>query len=571
MAARRFVDLLEHRTFFNAGELDTRFAGDGVLTFPLGTAQAPRVCAMQSDGKILVGEATDEGFRLIRINTDGTLDTTFGGGSSLIVFSNVERAIPQKILVQSDGKIVVAGSVQPDGASDSETNIAVARIKANGSTDTAFGGGDGKMTFSFGDDEDADSISSALIAPDGKILLAGQSFSAHGTASNFAVARLTPSGTLDTGFRGIGKRTIDFNSRNDALTDIRLASDGKILLSGFSTGYKDEASVARLLSDGSLDTAFSSDGKLNSNLRGGVIPMIVQKDGKPVIAGLSGKSDVSLQRFDNAGNLESSFGTAGLLKPAGVPKELSLKRFDMLADGRFLVSGTAADETQTNLDWLAARLASNYQTDISFADNGIIRRDDQALDVLTDAIAAPDGSVALLGVSETEDESDTILARYLPDIAPFSATVLRPDGTLIVNGSDDDDRIFLSLPDPANMEIAINGEITTIPLLAVNRIEVYGFAGNDRLSVTGPVAAVLEGSIGNDTLTGGGGQDTLLGGKGNDKLTGSDGRDLISGGIGADLFSALDGNIDSLIGGGGHDRAAADDDDVLRSIEGSLI
>lgn len=562
MVVSQMIESLEYRTLFNAGTLDASFGDSGIISF--GSNDAPRVVAIQPDGKTLLGYGKNENGLLVRrLLADGKADVPFNVLAAPVRIDGMESSSVQKILVQSDGKILIIGISAP--SNPDATDVSVARLNSDGTVDSTFTG-DGQTTISFGTGADFDSVLAATIAPDGKILIAGKTTGTDDTETNFAIVRLNKNGSLDKTFKNAGKRTVDFNKRNDIVTDIGVDQDGNILISGFSSGYKNEASLVRLLPNGSYDTSFNGDGKLTTNLGGGVIPMFVQNDGKVVLAGLSGRLDVALQRFDAAGNLEKSFGTDGLLKPAGLPKNVALTKLERFRDGKFLISGTSSNTAQDNFDWVAARLKSNYQTDTAFGENGILFRDETETDVLIDSAVGSDGRFMLLGLSG----EPTLLGRYIGDIAPVSDIMLTSEGTLIINGSTGNDRIFVSPAPGGKLDVAINGEVQLVNAAEVTKIEVYGFEGNDRLSVTSTIPTVLEGSLGNDTLTGGEGNDTLLGGKGNDKLTGAAGSDLMSGGIGADLFSALDGNVDSLVGGGGNDRAAADEDDVLSSIEGSL-
>jgi uncharacterized delta-60 repeat protein len=130
------------------GSLDTTFDGDGKLTTHFGVSDSAAAVALQGDGKIvaagnvLIGSNFD--FGLARYNTNGSLDTTFDGDGKVTTgFADSDSA--NEVAIQGDGKIVAAGSASMSG--DSE--FALARYNTNGSLDTTFGG-DGRVTTDFG-------------------------------------------------------------------------------------------------------------------------------------------------------------------------------------------------------------------------------------------------------------------------------------------------------------------------------------------------------------------------------------------------------------------------------------
>lgn len=216
------------------GTTDTSFnSGTGIG----GGSIIERCVSVQSDGKIIVGgnltsyNGTSRN-RILRINTDGSLDTGFTIGTG---FNNVVW----DVLVQSDGKIVASGAF----TSYNGTAInRIARLNTDGTLDTGFSIGTG-----------FDAIAYALaIQTDGKILVGGIFTTFNGTSSN-GIARLNTDGSLDTGFSvGTG-----FNATS--LWTIKIQTDNKILVGGRFTTYNGTTknNIARLNTDGSLDTGFT--------------------------------------------------------------------------------------------------------------------------------------------------------------------------------------------------------------------------------------------------------------------------------------------------------------------------
>ena len=291
------------------GSPDLTFSNDGQLIFSLGGIDKAAAVAIQADGKIVAAGYTATGgpadFGLIRVNADGSVDTSFNGnGTKIIDFGNEDRATG--LVMQPDGKIVVAGLTSRPGGGD----FAVARLNADGSFDTSFNG-TGKATIDFGGIDGANAVA---LRPDGKIVLAGFTGPAvaGGATVDFAVARLTTGGGLDTGFDGDGKATIDFGF-NDVANAVALQPDGKIVLAGSAVGVSPDFAVARLNADGGLDSSFGSDGLVTYNFGAteAANGVALQPDGKVVVVGstsVSSGGDFAVLRLTAAGQIDPAFG-----------------------------------------------------------------------------------------------------------------------------------------------------------------------------------------------------------------------------------------------------------------------
>ena len=277
------------------GSLDRSFGSGGIVTttFPQGSYAFD--VALQTDGKIIAagtvfvnfdpGESSDTDFALARYNSDGTPDTTFGNGGQVSTDFVGFEDDAFSVLIQADGKIVAVGS-----ANDPATfyDFAAARYLSNGTIDTTFGVG-GKVRTDFGD-QNFDRARSAALQSDGKIVAAGFAISQNGGVQNFAVARYTSNGILDTTFSGDGKTQIDFGNCCQSAMKVLLQSDGKIVTVGGSNGEssEDDFLLARLSPRGSLDNNFGVGGKVRTSfgdLNGGANGAARQSDGKIVAVG----------------------------------------------------------------------------------------------------------------------------------------------------------------------------------------------------------------------------------------------------------------------------------------------
>jgi uncharacterized delta-60 repeat protein len=297
------------------GSLDTSFGDGGIVTtiFPAGSYASD--VALQSDGRIIavgtvfvdfiIGESSDTDFALARYNPDGTPDATFGNGGQVSTDFVGFEDDAFSVLIQPDGKIVAVGS-----ANDPATfyDFAAARYLSNGTIDTTFGVA-GKVRTDFGD-QNFDRARSAALQPDGRIVAAGFAISHGGGVQNFAVARYTSNGVLDTTFSRDGKTQIDFGTCCQSATKVLLQSDGKIIAVGGSNGESsdDDFLLARLSPRGSLDNTFGIGGEVRTSfgdLNGGANGAALQSDGKIVAVGFQATFSNQFANFALARYLNS--------------------------------------------------------------------------------------------------------------------------------------------------------------------------------------------------------------------------------------------------------------------------
>ena len=277
------------------GSLDTSFGDGGIVTtiFPAGSYASD--VALQADGKIIAagtffvdfnpGESSDTDFALARYNPDGTPDVTFGNAGQVTTDFLGFEDDAFSVLIQPDGKIVAVGS-----ANDPATfyDFAAVRYLSNGTIDTTFGVG-GEVRTDFGD-QNFDRARSAALQPDGRIVAVGFATTHNGGVQNFAVARYTSNGVLDTTFSRDGLTQIDFGNCCQSATKVLLQSDGKIIVVGGSNGESsdDDFLLARLSARGSLDNTFGVGGEVRTSfgdLNGGANGAALQADGKIVAVG----------------------------------------------------------------------------------------------------------------------------------------------------------------------------------------------------------------------------------------------------------------------------------------------
>ena len=220
------------------GDLDPTFGIGGMVTTDLKrSTDIANAVAVQVDGKLVVvgtsykqNDYSDEDFVVTRYNTNGTLDNTFGVGGKVRTDFPGLAAVPSSVVIQTDGKIVVAGGAFP--LFTFLGNFEVVRYNSNGSLDTSFGNG-GIVTTTFPEGSYASDVA---LQPDGKIIAAGTVFVDFipGESSNtdFALARYNPDGTPDATFGNGGQVSTDFVGLEDDAFSVLIQPDGKIVAVG---------------------------------------------------------------------------------------------------------------------------------------------------------------------------------------------------------------------------------------------------------------------------------------------------------------------------------------------------
>lgn len=170
------------RRHLSNGVLDPSFNGNGKVTSNFGFDSAAFGLAVQSDGKILLGGWVDLHFALARYNSDGSLDTSFGTNHTGLVTQDVGSWDAwTRIAIQPDGKIIAIGQTATTG------QVIVARYDPNGLPDPTFGV-NGIVRVALGSQmSEADGVA---LQSDGKILVAGTAWNTDSPYSDVALARL---------------------------------------------------------------------------------------------------------------------------------------------------------------------------------------------------------------------------------------------------------------------------------------------------------------------------------------------------------------------------------------------
>jgi uncharacterized delta-60 repeat protein len=515
------------------GDLDPSFDGDGKTTFGYGGSDAANAVVVQPDGKIvLVGAGNaNVDFAITRLNRDGSFDTSFDGDGTVgIDFGGGDYA--QAVALAPDGRIVVAGRTSVNFA------MAVARLNSDGSLDSSFdpGGADGpgKKTFGAGDDE----ANAVLIAPDGKIVLAGTG----GPKIDFEVVRLNPDGSFDTSFDGDGALGIDFGSKDHGRA-AALQPDGRVVVAGRT--YDDpRVAIARANPDGSVDDTFDGTGQKRFGYGGsdGAQAVALQPDGRIVVAGYGSADTVlAVTRLNPDGSFDPSFdgdGTTGI----DFGGDDGASALALAPNGKIVVAGIGMGGLGTGA-FAVARLQPGGSPDTTFSFDGKTTVDYGGFDYANAVALAPDGKIVVAGHTSVND--DVAVARLQGDPpAPkgggpgaggsgAGGTGAGGTGGPAAGSS----RGAGAVPRCAGRRATIVGTAGRDVLRGTSRADVIVALGGNDVVRAAKGNDIVCGGPGNDTLTGGSGRDRLIGDAGNDRLTGGGGRDICLGGSGRDRAS----------------------------------
>ncbi len=325
------------------------FSGDEKLTTLIGTSCAAYAVALQSDGKIVVaGENHNVNFgksrfALARYNINGDLDASFDadGMISVTVSSDQLEDVINSIIIQTDGKIVVAGYSGPlIGGSD----FALARFNANGSLDTSFDA-DGIVLTDNPDGGQRDEAFTVAQQSDGKIVAAGRS------TTRIFLARYNLNGSLDGSFDTDG-RVITSAGTFSRASAVTIQTDGKIVTAGNGLGSNStfDFSVVRYNINGSLDASFGTNGITLTNFDNSsndqALAITKQRDGKLILAGQTGLPsstviDFAVARYNTDGSLDTTFGTGGkVITPFGSSVDIA-RAIALQSDGKIIADGSA--------------------------------------------------------------------------------------------------------------------------------------------------------------------------------------------------------------------------------------
>jgi uncharacterized delta-60 repeat protein len=332
----------------NSGSINSSFnVGNGISSSVAGLT-----ADIQSDGKIIVAGnfttysgSTPPSSRIVRINTNGTLDSTFGA-SVTTGFNNTVISLT----IQTDGKVLVLGNFT---TYNSTSSLRIARLNSDGTYDSSYNVGAGlNSTINY----------SPSILQSGSRIYAVGNFTTYSGSTVNRIICTNLSGALDPTFNSGVNSTSSAAGFSGGPNNIALDPSGNLIAVGNNSAYKNSPYLIRFNSDWTQDTSFKSGIGFSSNVNS----IAVQPDDKIVVGGAftsySGSTMNYLARLNSDGTLDPTFRKA-TTTPNSTVSHVYLSNSQ---PGKIYVAGNFTTYSGSNVNYLM-RLNSSGSIDRSFS------------------------------------------------------------------------------------------------------------------------------------------------------------------------------------------------------------
>ena len=454
-----------------AGDLDPTYGSGGKTTTDFfGFDDEIFAAAVQPDGKTVVAgriqvELNRTSSALARYRLDGSLDPAFGSNGK-VLFSQIS---PTAVIIQPDGKIIVAGSTQ--------TDFGLLRFRSNGSLDTTFGAGGLASLDFFGTN---DVINDVALQPDGRIVAAG-----HTDAGlRVGIARFHSDGSPDITFGDHGKASPPrLGSGAEHASAIVIQPDLKIVAAGSVSAGPDffgrqDFALNRFNPDGQLDQTFGIGGRIVTPVGSGsgtcdIRDVVTQSDGKILAAGFA-DSTVALIRYESDGDLDSTFGNGAkaISVIPGSTGSFSASALVLQVDAKIVVAGQGYVGTAVGRDVALLRYHADGNLDNTFGNQGVVISDFNGDDEAAALLLQPDGKLLVAGLNRRSGHyDDFLLARYLSTEtnSPVLQTEANSNHALAL-----DSVTLLRDPFPVNNELNFSADHRTRIVLFATNLTLVG-------------------------------------------------------------------------------------------------
>jgi uncharacterized delta-60 repeat protein len=438
-AFRPRLEVLEDRlTPSGGGLLDPTFGSGGIVHLPSTTDNGATAVAVQPDGRVVVAGYAGNYISVQRLNTDGSLDTTFNKTGSITIKSG-SYDFPKTVALQPDGKILIGGGAQThNGTAES----LVARVNPNGTLDTTFGNSRGlELLTNVGQVHGLAVLTDPAHPGTVTGIVAAARAPGDTQGASYGVYKLTPAGVPDTTFGSGGVATLAGLTGGQVLS-VAVAPSGEIYLAGYvhlsgMTAGADGC-VAAVTPTGALDRTFGGGagyvladptGSHESAFYDLAIQTLTGSGSttgsRLVTAGYdidaAGYSDGFVSAYTLGGTLDTTFGSGGSFTYANPPGQYSyFNSLALEADGSIVLGGTQSYPTNGNLsrEMLLGHLTAAGAADTSFGPSG------------TGFTTIPDGqSSEVWGVAIDPTDGDILACGYTysgaPNLTPRQADILR--------------------------------------------------------------------------------------------------------------------------------------------------
>ena len=504
VVAGRFLNGFGVKRLLANGSPDYSYSWDSVASALMGPSNDTAAhSALQPDGKIIVVGGSFRGFEVARYLPNGQLDNSFSSNGIFDIPFGEEfyEGLATGVVVQSDGRIVLAGWLRETNHINTTSRMGVVRLNIDGSLDTSFSG-DGLFTSDLTGFAEANSV---ILQPDGKIVIAGA------WNDSATMLRLNRDGSLDTQFSGDG--VVTMSSPGSRISSLVLQPDGRILAAGsmrpsstVSTRFTNILMVARFNTNGALDSSFGTNGKmldLGSPQRT-ADDIALLPDGRFVVVGDTTfyryrveNSQMAVSRYMPNGSLDPSFGVKLIDHVEPIPGSdffsSSVRAWSNAVlwqpDGKIVVVG------YSDRSMAVARLTEDGNIDSSFAGDGHAFFDQPNETVIaTNVLRQSDGKLIISGYARGSTsgmlENDFFIVRLnsanLPDYST-SVRINAQGNVEIYDAWGRDDHLRFERTDTS----IIVTDTTTDPRARFRVINLPGVTGDNTLQVTIPLSVVL--------------------------------------------------------------------------------
>jgi uncharacterized delta-60 repeat protein len=404
-------DVFGVATYNPDGSLDTAFGAGGIVkqefTGSAGgglDAAALEPTGTAGDSKILLAghDYAQTGMALMRLNANGSLDTTFGNNGQVVTYfpeSSNSEELAQRIAVTSSGQILVVGQI---GASNT---ILLARYNPNGSLDTTFGnGGTATTVLASSASNFGIAVAGMALQPDGKFVVVGNEHwrgtigGATATLGQGLVLRYNANGSLDTTF-----------------------GNGGVITTAVPPGSTTWATYGGV-------TVYPNAGTAND---GKIVSVGHVEFYNSTGAGYTASTEWLATRYNPNGTLDTTFGNgAGYVvieNPQYTPPYQYAFAAALESDGKVILAGSVSSTTSAPAYSQVARLNGDGSLDAAFGNGGLVTTalGNMSQSRFTAVAIQPDGKILAAGFADVGSQSDWSLARYLPSepqIGSFNAS-----------------------------------------------------------------------------------------------------------------------------------------------------
>jgi uncharacterized delta-60 repeat protein len=366
------------------GSFDTTFGNGG--KFFSGHGSWMGQILLQPDGKIVaVGSTNPAGptdkFIVLRVNTDGTADTTFGGGVGAVYTVFGAKCGAEAVTIQSDGKLLVGGYTSNSTSNSGNLDFMITRYNIDGTLDQSFASG-GIWTLPIASDQ---RVNTLAVLTDGKILAGGT-----GTGSGSLLLRLTVQGTLDTSFNTTG-----LMQTSQAVNQIILLENGEMFITG-------NGKIGKYSSDGILNTSFGVNGYSQPTSLPGIPNFKILSNGDIMGAGSTLNPTTYAEyivMYNSNGTLKTSFGNNGMMLDSNLPTNI-LSQINEIEELNGTVYIGYSHGPSSNYDFRVKAFSTEGVPKQNFGTNGsstFYMVNQQYHDYMQDIAVQPDGKLIVAG------------------------------------------------------------------------------------------------------------------------------------------------------------------------------